>query len=115
MVDYGVDLHWSNNPNLTTVKDEDNVLQHIKNRLQTSYEELNWVYDNYGCNYRQYLGSKTNDEQLEFIKNSVTQSLQEDENISDFDLSLSYIGNCAINIILNIDGNVFDFNLGDGE
>lgn len=115
MVDYGVDLHWSNNPNLTTVKDEDNVLQHIKNRLQTSYEELNWVYDNYGCNYRQYLGSKTNDEQLEFIKNSVTQSLQEDENISDFDLSLSYIGNGAINIILNIDGNVFDFNLGDGE
>lgn len=115
MVDYGVDLQWTNNPNLTTVKDEDNLLQHIKNRLQTDYEELNWIYDSYGCNYRQYLGLKINEESLEFIKNSITQSLQEDENITDFDLSLSYIGNGVINIILNIDGDVFDFNLGDGE
>lgn len=115
MVDYGVDLQWTNDASLTTVKNEDNVLQHIKNRLQTNYEELDWVYDNYGCNYKQYLGLKANSESLEFIKNSITQSLKEDEFIDDFDLSLSYIGNGVINIVLNINGEYFDFNIGGEE
>ena len=57
MVDYGTDLQWTDNPVLSTVKNDDNVVQHIKNRLQTGYEELNWIYDSYGCNYRHYLGS----------------------------------------------------------
>lgn len=115
MADYGTDLKWTDNSILTTVKNEDNVVQHIKNRLQTGYEELNWIYDSYGCNYRHYLGSKTKDEELEFIKNSIRQSLKEDEGIDEFDLDLSYRGDGVINIILEIEGNVFDFNLGEEE
>lgn len=115
MVDYGTDLKWTNNPILTKVSDKDNVVQHIKNRLQTSYDELNWIYNNYGCNYRHYLGLKSNNESLEFIKNSVAQSLSEDELIDDFDLNLSYIGDGAINIILNINGENFDLTIGDEE
>lgn len=113
MVDYGTDLKWSDNPILTTVENNDNVLQHIRNRLQTEYTELNWIYQNYGCNYRQYLGSKVNNESLEFIKNSITQTLKEDKLIEEFDLSLSYIGDGVMNIILNIDGENYNFNLGD--
>jgi phage baseplate assembly protein W len=115
MVDYGVDLTWNNNTTLETVENEDNILQHIRNRLTTSYIELNWIYSNYGCNYRQYLGKKVDKESLEFIKNSISQSLNEDININEFDLSLSYLGNGVINIILNIDGTDFNFNLGEDE
>ena len=115
MADYGTDLTWTNEPVLSTVKNDDNTLQHIRNRLQTSYDELNWIYDSYGCNYRNYLGSKTKDEQLEFIKNSIGQSLKEDEGIDEFDLSLSYLGDGVINIILKVDGEEFNFNLGEDE
>ena len=115
MVDYGVDLTWNNNTTLETVENEENVLQHIKNRLTTTYNELNWIYPNYGCNYRQYLGKKVDKESLEFIKNSISQSLKEDNLINEFDLSLSYLGNGVINIILNIDGTDFNFNLGEEE
>ena len=115
MVDYGVDLTWNNSITLETVEDEENVLQHIRNRLTTVYTELNWIYNNYGCNYRQYLGMKVDNESLEFIKNSITQSLNEDDNINEFDLSLSYLGDGVINIILNLDGEQFDFNLGEEE
>ena len=115
MADYGTDLIWTNEPVLSTVKNDDNTLQHIRNRLQTSYDELNWIYDSYGCNYRNYLGMKFNDEYMEFIKNSISQSLQEDEQIMDFDLSLSYLGDGVINIILKVDGEEFNFNLGEEE
>jgi len=115
MADYGTDLTWTNDTTLQTVSDTDNVEQHIRNRLTTNYEELGWVYESYGCNYRQYLGMKVNDESLEFIKNSISQSLEEDENIEDYDLSLSYLGDGVINIILNVDGDEFDFNLGEEE
>ena len=115
MADYGTDLTWNSSITLGTVSNEDNVLQHIRNRLQTDYSELSWVYEGYGCNYKQYLGLKSDDESLEFIKNSITQSLTEDANIDEFDLSLSYISEGLINIVLNIDGETFDFNLGEDE
>jgi phage baseplate assembly protein W len=114
--DFGTDLCWnSSETTLGTVTGEDNLKQSIINRLNTRYEELNWVYANYGCNYRDYLGLKNNDTTLEFIKNSIKQSLEEETRIETYDLELSYIGDGVIKVILNIEGVNFDFNLGEEE
>lgn len=112
MVDYGTDIEWTNNTTLNTVTGDDNTIQHIINRIQTEYTELDWIYDSYGCNYRQYLGFKSNNEALELIKNCIKQSLKEDDLIEDYDLELSYIGDGKINIILTVDGTVVEFDIG---
>lgn len=111
MVDFGTDLNWNGSETeLKTVTGDDNIIQSVKNRLNTDYDELNWIYNNYGCNYKQFLGDRATDTTLEFIKNSIKQSLDEEERIDDYDLELSYIEG-KINIILNIDGTEFEFNL----
>ena len=112
--DFGTDLCWnSSETTLGTVTGDNNIKQSVINRLNTRYEELNWVYRDYGCNYRDYLGLKNNDTSLEFIKNSIKQSLSEESRIENYDLELSYLGNGVINIILNIEGVKLDFNLGE--
>lgn len=111
MVDFGTDLNWNGSDNeLTTVTGDDNIIQSVKNRLNTDYDELNWIYNNYGCNYKQFLGDRATDTTLEFIKNSIKQSLDEEERIDSYDLELSYMDG-KINIILNIDGTEFNFDL----
>ena len=114
--DFGTDLCWnSSETTLGTVTGDENVTQSIINRLNTRYEELNWIYGDYGCNYRDYLGLKNNNTTLEFIKNSIKQALSEEPRIEDYDLNLSYAGNGVINVILNVNGVNLDFNLGDEE
>ena len=114
--DFGTDLCWnSSETRLGTVTGDDNIKQSIINRLNTRYEELNWVYSDYGCNYRDYLGLKNNDTTLEFIKNSIKQALEEESRIESYDLELFYMGNGVINIILNIEGVKLDFNLGEEQ
>lgn len=114
MADFGTDISWNqSNTKLGTVTGEENLLQSIINRLNTSYEEFAWVYEGYGCNYRDYLGLKSNETNLEFIKNSIKQSIEEEERIEDYDLELSYIGDGKVNVILNIDGTNMEFNLGE--
>lgn len=111
MVDFGTDLNWNGSETeLTTVTGDENIIQSVKNRLNTNYDELNWIYNNYGCNYKQFLGDRATDTTLEFIKNSIKQSLDEEERINGYDLELSYIDG-KINIILNIDGTEFEFRL----
>lgn len=111
MVDFGTDINWTGNKTeLTTVTSDENILQSVKNRLNTNYDELNWIYNHYGCNYKQFLGDRATDTTLEFIKNSIKQSLDEEKRIDNYDLELSYMDG-KINIILNVDGSDFEFNL----
>lgn len=111
MVDFGVDFNWNGSETeLTTVAGDENIIQSVKNRLNTDYDELNWIYNNYGCNYKEFLGDRATDTTLEFIKNSIKQSLDEEERINGYDLELSYMDG-KINIILNIDGTEFELQL----
>ncbi len=113
MADFGTDLNWNGSETeLTTVTGDENIIQSVKNRLNTDYDELNWIYNNYGCNYRQFLGDRATDTSLEFIKNSIKQSLDEEDRIDSYDLELSYIDG-IINIVLNIGGTEYEFKLED--
>ena len=112
--DFGTDICWNaSTTTLGVVSGNDNMSQSIINRLQTTYDELDWVYEDYGCNYRDYLGLKTNDESLEFVKNSIRDSLENDDRIGEFDLELSYLGDGVVNVLLNVDGTGLEFNLGE--
>lgn len=111
MVDYGTDIEWTTDTTLQTVTGPDNTAQHIINRINTVYEELDYIYDTYGCNYTDYMGRKSDDTVLELIKNSITQSLKEDSLIDDFDLSLSYKDTNTINIIVDIDATRVEFEI----
>lgn len=111
MVDYGTDLEWTTDLTLQTVSGADNTAQHIINRINTVYEELNYIYDTYGCSYTGYMGRKSDDTVLELIKNSITQSLKEDSLIGDFDLSLSYKDTNTINIVVVIDATRVEFEI----
>lgn len=111
LADFGTDISWNGSETeLTTVTGDENIIQSVTNRLNTDYNELDWVYSNYGCNYRQFLGVKVTDTALEFIKNSIKKSLDEEERIDSYDLELSYLDG-KINIVLNIDGTEFEVNL----
>ena len=111
MVDYGTDLKWTDDTRLQTVTGDDNTAQHIINRITTDYSELDWIYNHYGCNYRQYLGFKSNNESLDLIKNCIQQSLNEDDLIDEYNLELSYAGNGKISIIITVDGTVIEFDI----
>lgn len=111
MAEFGTDISWnSSETELKTVSGNENIVQSVKNRINTDYDELDWVYNNYGCNYRQFLGDRATNTTLEFIKNSIKQSLDEEERIDSYDLELSYLDG-KINVILNIDGTEFEFDL----
>ena len=56
---------------------------------------------------------KPDDESLEFVKNSIKDSLESDDRIGGFDLELSYVGDGVVNVLLNVDGTGFEFNLGE--
>lgn len=115
MGEFGTDLSWNkSDTSLETVSDNENIVQSVINRLNTTYEELNWVYSHYGCNYHDYIGLKANETNLEFIKNSIKQALDEEERITNYDLELSYISNGVVNVILNINGVNMELQLGDG-
>ena len=112
--EFGTDICWTaSNDSLGTVSAKDNLIQSIINRIQTNYSELNWVYENYGCNYRDYLGLPANDTSLEFIKNSLKQSIEEEPRINEYEITVAYAGDGTVNVVLNIDGTQIEMNLGD--
>ena len=48
--DFGTDISWTaSTTELGTVTGKDNMRQSIQNRISTTYDELNWVYTDYGA------------------------------------------------------------------
>ena len=77
------------------------ILQAILNRLNTDTDELDYLYDNYGCDLKQFLGLPTNDTTLEMVKNLITDTLKQDERLELVDLELSYKDANTLNILLS--------------
>ena len=96
------DIKWSyENQDLVVVEDTDNMIQAILNRLNTNTDELDYLYDNYGCDLRQFLGLPTNETTLGLVKNVITDTLNQDERIELMDLDLSYKDTNTLNILLS--------------
>lgn len=107
------DYNWEYvNGDLATVSDADDIIQSIDNRLLTRYDELNWIYDNYGCNFRRFLGDLNNETTLEFVKNSIKDSLKQDDrytvNTIDFEQKN---GKLTIILTINYNGDNYEVNV----
>ena len=101
--EFGTDISWElSNNDVATVSDEKNLLQAIANRLNTNFDELDWVYENYGCNFQDFLGYKKNDTTFEFVKNSITESLEHEPRVTLLNLELSYQNDDQLNIVLEL-------------
>lgn len=99
------DYNWEYvNNDVATVSDIDNIQQSIDNRLLTAYDELDWIYEDYGCNFKSYLGEKNNDTTTEFIKNSIKDSLSKDKRYTLNDIKFEH-KNGNLTIILDITYN----------
>ena len=78
------DIQWIlSNGDVNIVEGQDDMIQAIVNRLNTDTDELDYLYDNYGCNLKQFLGLPANDTTLELV-----------------DLTLSYTDANTLNIII---------------
>ncbi len=87
---------------LTLVKNDTNLIQSIINRLNCEYDNLDTYYYEYGTNLSSFLGFKASNETLEFIKIEVTETLQQDPRISNFEVATEYSKNNEVLIHLNL-------------
>ena len=113
--EYGVDIDSQLNfkdGDLILVEYEDNLVQSIKNRLNTIQDGMDLFYSDYGSVLMEFLGWRRNDETLEFIKLEVQDCLSKDPRIKDFDVDVEYndAGNVVIRFRLISETTDFSFN-----
>lgn len=113
--DFGVEVHsdWDFiDGDLKLVSYDDNLCQAIRNRLNTSLDELDLFYEDYGSILSGFLGWKANDETLSFIKLEVDNCLKNDFRLVNCDSKINYKSNGVLEIILVVDyqGTIKEFN-----
>lgn len=87
---------------LVLVKNDTNLIQSIVNRLNCEYDSLDNYYYEYGTNLSSFLGFKASKETLEFIKIEVTETLNQDPRINEFEVATEYDKENNVAIHLNI-------------
>ena len=103
IVELGVDVNtnWEFvNGDLLLVDNETNIMQSIINRLNCEYDALDNYYFEYGSDIKQFLGFKSSNETLEFIKIEVENTLEQDPRLNDFTVETRY--DEEDNVLLNL-------------
>jgi hypothetical protein len=101
----GVDLNSSLSfvdGDITLASYQDNLVQAVVNRLNTELDELDWFYYDYGSILTGFLGWKANDTTLGFIKSEISNVLQEEPRLVNYDIRLEYTGNGGVRIDLDL-------------
>lgn len=113
----GVDIHSSfsfKDGDLILSSGNENLVQAISNRLNTSLNELDLFYDSdYGSVLSSFLGWEADDETLNYIECEVSNVLKEEPRLNSYELSIDYMGNgnLHINLILvTITENIVETN-----
>ena len=91
LYELGVDINSSFNfidGDIQLIKYDDNLVQSIKNRLNTNLDELNLFYNNYGSVIIGFLGWKANEDTLNFIKSELETILQSEERLTSWDYTV---------------------------
>ena len=104
-MDLGIDINsdWNfSDGDLVLVKDDDNILQAVVNRLSCYQPNLEVFYELYGGFITNYLGRKRKPELLEFMKIEIDTILSQDPRINDFETELSFNDNMGIDLHLTV-------------
>lgn len=85
------------NGDLVLVKQKENLIQSIYNRLNTNYNSLDIYYDDYGSFLNYFLGWRRNKETLHFMELEIANTLLQDPRLQNVEVELSYGENGLIN------------------
>lgn len=115
IVELGCDFNsnWEfKDGDLKIVDNNDNLVQSILNRLNCDYDSLDLYYSDYGSVLTTFLGWKKSDKTLEFIKLEVTNALEQEPRIDEFDIEVEYnsVGKILIDLTFYF-GEDNDFSL----
>lgn len=107
---------------LVLIDNDTNLVQSIVSRLNCEYDSLDDYYYEYGTDLSSFLGFKSSNETLEFIKIEVTETLQQDPRINSFEVATEYDkdknviihihiffdedSDLSVSLVLNEEGNV---------
>ena len=101
----GVDLNSTltfNDGDICLCKYGDNLIQAIVNRLNTSLNEMDLFYEDYGSILQGFLGWKANDETIEYIKAEIDNSLMGEPRLAAHESNVEYTGNGKVRIELSL-------------
>lgn len=91
------------------ITDEDNMIASSIRRLNTTINTT--LYDEYGGNFYNLLGLKQTEINLEFLNQSITETLLQDERITDCKVNCEYTNNTiTADIQLTYEDNTLEFN-----
>lgn len=113
IVELGTDINHSwkfEDGDLQLVDNETNLIQSIVNRLNCEYDSLDGYYYEYGTSLSSFLGFKSSEGSLEFIKIEVSDTLEQDPRINEFEVEADYNDynevSLHIHIIFNEDSDL---------
>ena len=99
------DLKWEYvKGDACVVSDRENMIQAVVNRLNTE-DELDFLYDNYGCDLKQFLGLPATEVTLEMVKNVIVNALSYDKRLEILNIDLSFVENAKLNILIHCSYN----------
>ena len=115
--DLGTDIHgqWDFiDGDLVLVSDEDNLVQGILNRLNNGFNSLALYYNDYGSVLSGFIGWKHDNDTLDFMKLEISNCLDAEPRVLDYDIELSYNSVGEINTYLTLyydEDSEFNLNL----
>lgn len=93
ITELGVDINsnWNFiNGDLELIYYDENLVQACRNRLNTALNDLDLFYENYGSNIKGFFGWRADEETKDFIEIEITETLQQDPRLKDFDIEVNF-------------------------
>ena len=98
-----IDSSWSfKDGDLNLVKNNKNLVQATRNRLNNVLDSLDDFYMSYGSILWRFMGWKSNDITLKFMNIAIQNCLNQDPRLSDYTLDLSYGDENTVNIDITV-------------
>lgn len=108
LYELGVDINSSfsfHDGDIQLAKYDENLVQAIANQLNTTLNELELFYEEYGSVMLGFLGWKGNDETIAVIEAELETILKQEERLFDWEYTIEYIGNGKVKIDLTLHPN----------
>lgn len=110
-----INSNWTfKDGDLVIISDEDNLIQSILNRLNNNFDSMGLYYLEYGSVLTSFLGWKHNQDTLNFIRLEISNCLNAEPRILNYDIEVQYNSVGEINTYLTLyydEDSEFNLNL----
>lgn len=103
--DLGVDFDSSlsfQDGDLKLISYDLNVVQGVVNRLKTNLDEMELFYDDYGSLLLDFLGWKSTDETLSFMKSEIENVIKKEQRILNYNVDVKYVQEGVVRIEMEL-------------